>query len=229
MRIAEIMQHYTELQTARMRLGSAKTSATVLQHLAQFGWFVVTRVWTWVGVPITIWGLLPFDVQQKLTGNYWPSSIGNTRVLFLGFTLLMFSCFRAWDSKQRFAEQSATSPRFELQINRIDVSPLPCGCELITHITIRNRGSDSQATDWQLRGSDNKDISFTSHEATQAKFEPMDGDLTDPSVRRSQTRRAVVTFIVKGISETQARHITYWFLACRDGLNVHHESAAQYL
>lgn len=223
------MQHYTELQTARMRLGSAKTSATILQHLAQFGWFVVTRVWTWVGVSVTIWGLLPSDVQQKLTGNYWPSSIGNKWVLFLGLTLLMFSCLRAWDSKQRFAEQSEASPRFELQINRIDVSPLPCGCELITHITIRNRGSDSRATDWQLRGSDNKGISFTTDAAIQARFEPMDGDLTDHSVRRSQTRRGIVTFIVQGISETQARQISYWFLACRDGLNVRHESAAQYL
>jgi hypothetical protein len=210
-----------------MRLVSAKTP--MLQHLAQFGWFVVTRVWTWVGVPITIWGLLPSVVQQKLTGNYWPSTIGNKWVLFLGFTLLMFSCFRAWDSKRRFAEQSAASPRFELQINRIDVSSLPCGCELTTHTTIRNRGSDSQTTDWQLRGSDNKGISLTSDEAIQAKFEPMDGALTNHSVRRSQTRRGVVTFIVQGISETQARQITYWFLACRDGLNVRHESAAQYL
>jgi len=223
------MQHYTELQTPQMRIGPARTSATILQHLSQFGWFVGTRVSTWVGVPITIWGLLPPDVQQKLTGNYWPSSIANKWMLFLGFTLLMFSCFRAWDSKQRSAEQSARSPRFELQINRIDVSPLPCGCELITHITIRNRGSDSQVTDWQLRGSDSKGISFTSGEAIQAKFDPMDGDLTDQLVRSSQTRRGVVTFIVQGISETQARRISHWFLACRDALNGRHESAAQYL
>jgi hypothetical protein len=202
----------------------------MLQHLAQFGWFVVTRVWTWVGVPITIWGLLPSDVQQKLTGNYWPSSIGNKWVLFLGFTLLVFSCFRAWDSKPRSSEQSAAFPRFELQVNRIDVSPLPCGCELTAHITIRNRGSDSQATDWQLRGgSDNQGISLTSDETIQARFEAMDGDSTGHLVRRRQMRRGVVTFIVQGITEEQTRQITYWFLACRDGLHRRHESVAQYL
>jgi hypothetical protein len=223
------MQHHSELRTARMRLEPANTSAPMLQHLAQFEWFVVTRVWTWVGVSITIWGLLPSDFQQKLTGNYWPSSLGNKWILFLGFTLLMFSCFRAWDATRRFAEQSAASPRFELRINRIDVSSLPCGCELTTHITIRNRGFDSQATAWQLLGSDSKGISLRSDEAIQAKFEPMDGDSTGDLVRRSQMKRGVVTFIVQGITEEQARQITYWFLACRDDLNGRHESAAQYL
>ena len=228
--MAKIMQHHSELWTARMRLGSANTSAPMLQHLAQFGWFVVTRVWTWVGIPITIWGLLPSDFQQKLTGNYWPSSVGNKWVLFFGLTLLMFSCFRAWDAERQFAEQSAASPRFELQIDRIDVSSLPCGCELTTHITIRNRGSDSQTTDWQLRGgSDNQSISLTSDEAIQAKFEAMDGDLTGHLVRRSQMRRGVVTFIVQGITEEQAKQITCWFLACRDDLDGRRESVAQYL
>jgi hypothetical protein len=181
--MAKIMQYHSELRTAQMRLEPANTSAFMLQHLAQFGWFVVTRVWTWLGIPITIWGLLASDIQQKLTGNFWPSSIGNKWVLFLGLTLLMFSCFRAWNAERQFAEESAASPHFELRINRIDVSSLPCGCELTTHITIRNRGSDSQATDWQLLGSDSKGVSLRSNEAIQAKFEPMDGDSTGHLIR----------------------------------------------
>jgi hypothetical protein len=178
---------------------------------------------------LTIWGLLPPDIQQKLTGNYWPSSIDNKWVVFLGFGLLMLACFRAWDEKRGLAERTADSPYFDLQINRIDIGPLPGGCELAAHITIRNRGSDSRASYWQLRGSDNKGISLTSNEAVQVKFEPMGGNLTDHPVQRSQTRRGVVTFIVLGITEEQARQITYWFLACQDDLNVRHESASQYL
>lgn len=160
----------------------------MLQHLAQFGRSVVTHIWMWVGVPLTI-----------------------------------------WNAARGFDEQTERAPCLELQINRIDIAALPCGCELVAHITIRNRGSDSQATDWQLRGRGNKGISLTSDEAVQVKFEPMGGDLADNPLRRSQTRRGVVTFIVQGITEEQARQITCWALACRDGLNVRHESAAQYL
>ena len=132
-------------------------------------------------------------------------------------------------AKRRFAENSGDSPCLELQISRIDIGALPCGCELVAHITIRNRGSDSQATEWQLCGRGDKGTSLISNEAVQVRFEPMGGDLADHPVRRSQTRRGVITFIVQGITEERARQITCWSLACRDGLNVRHKSDAQYL
>jgi len=208
---------------------SARTRARLQRELLQFGRSVMTCVWTWVAVPITIWALLPSDLQRKLTGNYWPSSIDNEWMLLLGFALLTLSCFRAWDAARRFVEQAAASPCFELQINQIDIGSLPGGCELAAHITIRNRGSDSQATDWLLRGSDHKSMSLITGEAIQVKFEPMGGDLTDSPVQRSQTRRGIVTFIAHGITAEQAQQIAYWFLACRDDLKVCHESAAQYV
>jgi hypothetical protein len=206
-----------------------RSTPRALRYLAQFGWSAVTRVWTWVGASIVIWGLLRPDVHRMLSRDYWPSSIDNKWVLLTGSALLMWSCVRACNTKWGFAEQSTDSPCIEVQINRIDIGSLPCGCELVAHITVRNRGSDSQATDWQLRGRDNKGLSLTSDEAVQVKFEPMGGDLADHPIRRSQTRRGVVTFIVQGVSEAHARQITCWSLACRDGLNVRHESAAQYL
>jgi len=134
-----------------------------------------------------------------------------------------------WNAEREFAENTGNSPCLELQINRINIGSLPCGCELVAYITIRNRGSDSQATEWQLCGKGDKGISLISNEAVQVRFEPMGGDLADHPIRRSQTRRGVITFIVQGISEAQARQLTCLFLVCRDGLNVRHESAALYL
>jgi hypothetical protein len=217
--------------SGRQAYGSDRSSLAprTLQHSAQFGRSLVTHISTWIGVSIVAWGLLPPDVQQMLTGKSWPSSIDEKWPFLLGAALLTWSCFRAWSGQSALAEQVTDSPCLELQLHRIDIGSLPCGCELVAHIEVCNHGSDSQATNWQLRGSDDKGISLTTNDAIQVRFEPMGGDLTDHPVSRSQTRRGVVTFIAQGITDQQARQITHWSLACRDGLNECHESDAQYL
>src|SRR5271156_4021739 len=186
------------------------------QALAQFGRSLVPHISTWAGLSLMVWGLLRPDVQQVLTGKYWPSSIDNKWLFLLGAALLTWSCIRAWGARSEFAEQVADSPCLELQIDRIYISSLPCGCELVAHIEVCNRGSDSRATNWQLRGSDDKHISLTTNDAIQVRFEPMGGDLIDHPVRRNQTRRGVVTFIVQGTTDEQAKQITRWSVACLD-------------
>jgi hypothetical protein len=131
---------------------------------------------------------------------------------------------------QRIEELEHQNPYFELRINQIvAIRSNQNGCEIDVAVSIRNRGSDSRASDWYFRAHGGTLPQAIGAKAIRTAFEPEGGDLIDHPVKHNTSRQGIITFLAQGVTAEQAGQAAYAFLHCQDGRNFGWDSDIQYL
>ncbi len=121
---------------------------------------------------------------------------------------------------RRIEELEHQDPYFEIRINNIVATrPSQNGCEFDLDVSIRNRGSDSRASDWSYRGGGNNTPGIGG-KSIRVAFEPEGGDLIDHPVKHNTSRRGLITFFAQGVTAEQISQAASLFVHCQDGRNL---------